>query len=109
MSRIDYIFGSDLVLALLQYAAIHDIVILDHAPIEVTLQDFDPRPQTAVCRLPACLVQDNAFQDMVKQAWEEYSACNAQHLMDPNLFWEAEMAFLRGHIMAFTSARKKTH
>lgn len=43
---------------------------------------------------------------MLKEAWKEYTH-NSSHADNPNLFWEAGKAFLRGRIISFVSAYKK--
>lgn len=87
---------------------IHDMVISDHSPILVTLDNLRNRPDYRQWRFPTYLNQNDSFKQMLTEAWLDYAHNNRHHENNPNLFWEAGKSFLRGKIISFTSAYRKT-
>lgn len=106
-TRIDYFFGSDNLIPFLQNTTIHDITISDHAPIEVTLDNLNLPPHPNIWRFPSFLHNNTDFQQYMSDAWTEYSSNNAPHIHDPNLFWDAGKAYLRGRIISYATSFKR--
>lgn len=107
MSGIDYIFGRAPLVAFMWHTRIHDIVMSDHALVEVNLSDSTLRPQARIWRLTVYLISEETFKQTIIQVWEEYFEYNAQHRSNPNLFWETGKSFLRGRIISYAKAQKK--
>lgn len=101
-SRIDYMFFTNDTFSLLLQSVIHDILILDHASVSVTLSDILPKPDFILWRFPSALAK--GFRRMVRQTLEMYVIDNAQHRSNPNLFREVVKAHLKGRIISYTSA-----
>lgn len=92
---------------MLSGADIHDIAISDHAPIEVSLDNLDLPPHPKIWRFPSYLHNNTEFQKFMEKSWSEYSTANAPHTEDPNLFWDAGKAYLRGRIISYATSFKR--
>lgn len=106
-TRIDYLFCSDDLLPLISDADIHDIAISDHAPILTTIDNLDLYPNPKIWRFPSYLHNNSDFRQYMENVWSEYTLNNAEHSDNPNLFWEAGKAFLRGRIISYAASFKR--
>lgn len=60
-----------------------------------------------IWRYPAYLKNNQTFIKYMKEAWEDYTTNNADHIHNSTLFWEAGKAYLRGKIISYSTAYKK--
>uniref|UniRef100_A0A803JAB7 Reverse transcriptase domain-containing protein n=1 Tax=Xenopus tropicalis TaxID=8364 RepID=A0A803JAB7_XENTR len=106
-SRIDYIFTSQSLLPHIQKAEIKDIIISDHAPISLHIQNPQPQPRSFNWRFPSYLSHSEDFKQYVKTSLANYIDDNLTHWDNPNLLWAAAKPVLRGQITAYLAYRRK--
>lgn len=104
-SRKDYIFGTPETLNWIDNTAIHEIVISDHALITLTVRDQVEKRK--IWRFPAYLANQEALQNYLQKEWLLYCNTNKTPDISPAIFWEAGKAFVRGHIILYTTYFKK--
>ncbi|CAI9605304.1 unnamed protein product, partial [Staurois parvus] len=75
--------------------------------ISVTINFLDPTPHPRIWRFPSYLANNQELSRQLKDTWADFQITNTAHVSNPNLFWDAGKAVLRGKIIAFTSAYKK--
>lgn len=108
-SRIDYFMLPPSIQKRTKDIDIHGISITDHALLSLKLQIHTRYKQQNIWRYPTYLKDDQKFIEYMTGAWEEYTKNNETHTCTPTLFWEAGKAFLRGEIIAYSIAYKKSH
>lgn len=106
-SRIDYFFASPSLLSVINAPDINDARISDHSPIAVHMTQTTSSTPSPTWRFPSYLADSEDFRHVLYQTWEEYTSTNGAHISDPNLFWEAGKAFLRGKIISYIVQFKK--
>lgn len=106
-SRIDYLFVNRNLQTRIESAAIHQILISDHAPVSLTLADAYPKGGDFVWRFPSFLAKDDSFKELLRGWWLEFSSDNEAHKDDPTLFWETAKAVLRGRLISYLAQMKR--
>lgn len=106
-SRIDYFFASPALINTLCESEILDARISDHSPISIHMTQMAPSSPSPIWRFPSYLMDNQDFQHTLNTAWNDYVSTNGAHITEPNLFWEAGKAFLRGTIISYTTQFKK--
>lgn len=56
---------------------------------------------------PSYLHNNTDFHTCMDTAWKEFSSVNSSHIDNPNLFWEAIKAYLRGKVISYAASFKK--
>lgn len=106
-SRLDYMLISRHLSPKVITINIGPLVISDHAPVILQLEDTNSRGGDFVWRFPAYMVRDDSFSELLRGWWLEYCSTNEEHMSDPALFWNAAKAVMRGRIMAYVANHKK--
>lgn len=59
-----------------------------------------------VWRFPNFLKGNKHFKDTIRHVWGDYESFNVGNTADPNLYWDAGKAFLRGKFFSYVTACK---
>ena len=106
-NRLDYFFMFKNDVSLVQNSTIRSIDIADHAAISLTVK-LKSAKRTSIWRLNNSLLQDKKFVDRMQNTITEYIKINDTEEIDPIILWEGAKAVIRGHIIAYASAKKRT-
>lgn len=98
-------FKKDVSLA--QNCTISSINIADHAAISLTVKLKNAK-RTSIWRLNNSLLQDKKFVERMQNIITEYVKINDTEEIDPIILWEGAKAVIRGQIIAYASAKKRT-
>lgn len=67
-----------------------------------------PRPNMHTWTFPQFLVGNRDFATYLKYNWKEFEKTNIQHKNDLALYWGTAKACIRGKIMSYVAAYKKS-
>lgn len=70
-ARLDYLFYTASLLPRIRESTIHKLVISDHSPISLVLENFLPHDNTRQGRFPSYLKHNEPFKRMLEDAWSE--------------------------------------
>lgn len=87
--------------------AIGNIVIADHAIVTLDLAPINDILKSPRWRFNSSLLQDDAFKATLKTQKELFIETNIASVSSVGTVWEALKAFVRGHVIQFSSHRKK--
>lgn len=105
-SRIDVLFTPKTEFYRVDDMKILPITLSDHAPL-VLSWNIGHRPSTKRWRLNASLLNDREFITFVKTELKNYLDTNTSPEITPLPLWDCAKAYIRGRIIAYTSARKR--
>lgn len=105
-SRIDYIFTPAHCLHTVSSSEIGSIVLSDHAPVQLDMI-INNRRATRIWRFNSSMLNDSAFCDLVREGFKNYWSDNRNSPVSSATIWDAAKATIRGHIISYSSARKK--
>lgn len=106
-SRIDYFFTPKTELHRIADVEILSITISDHAPLSL-LWDIGHRRSTKQWRMNASLLNDKEFINFIMIELRYYLDTNVSPDISPLIIWDCAKAFIRGRIISFASAKKKS-
>ncbi|KAI5611434.1 hypothetical protein C0J50_11822, partial [Silurus asotus] len=105
-SRLDYLFLPSGFVNCVRSCVIGPAVLSDHSPVYLDLTGFST-PKSSYWKFNSSLLNDNAFcqflEEKIAQYWQDNEFCP----VDSTTKWDAAKATLRGHIISFTTRRKK--
>lgn len=100
-STLDYFFCTNSLLSLVNKAIISELVISDHSPVVLALDDPSPRGASCLCSFLSYLANSDEFRCVISSAWSEYESFNFPYRDNPNIFWKAGKSLLRGHTVLY--------
>ena len=106
-TRIDYFFISKEILPSIMSCVIGNILIPDHAIVTLDLAPINDMMKSPRWRFNSSRLQDDAFKAMLKTQIELFIETNIASVSSVGTVWEALKAFVRGHVIQFSSRRKK--
>ncbi|XP_053555688.1 DNA mismatch repair protein Msh3 [Bombina bombina] len=106
LSRIDLFLIANNLSNEIQSCRIHDILISDHAPVELMLRTIKHHTNRNTLRFPTYLVKSESFVKFLQHSWTDYVTDNAIHVDNPTLFWEAAKTVLAGNIISYVAKVK---
>uniref|UniRef100_A0A3B5A6X1 Endonuclease/exonuclease/phosphatase domain-containing protein n=1 Tax=Stegastes partitus TaxID=144197 RepID=A0A3B5A6X1_9TELE len=106
-SQIDYILVSKSLVNHVQNSSIGNIVISDHAPVDIIINSFDSEEKTIRWRFNNSLLQNDASTSFIMSAMEEYWTYNDGSSSDPGTVWDAFKPVLRGRLIQYCSYQKR--
>lgn len=106
-SKINYFFGDQVFLLLVEASHIYEIAISDHAPVSLDIRDSLPACTLRLWCFPSHLASQDIFKAFIIQEWNKYSTSNLVHMDNPALFWEAGKEYVRGCILSYTISYKR--
>uniref|UniRef100_A0A3B4H1Y3 Endonuclease/exonuclease/phosphatase domain-containing protein n=1 Tax=Pundamilia nyererei TaxID=303518 RepID=A0A3B4H1Y3_9CICH len=107
-SRIDYMFVSRSVLDRTRGCLINTCAFSDHSSVSMGLLPPYYDPLSRHWRLNPAPLSDPEFVKYLENQWELFLSTNELPGVSASTLWEVGKAFLRGSIIAFTSAKKKS-
>ena len=106
-SRIDFFLTPKVALSNVQSCTIGDIIISDHAPIYITLNNLIPMCQNRPWRYSTFLNHDPNFEEFLKKQLDYFFEVNKTPDVSPGLLWDTMKAYVRGLIISYTARLKK--
>ena len=106
-SRIDYFLISRSLVGQTIGSSIGNIVVTDHAPIELLLSSKDTVPSSPRWRLNNSLLHNENYCEYIRLKMSEFWECNEGSIEDVGLTWDAFKAYLRGCLIQYSSLMKK--
>ena len=107
-SRIDYFLISKQLVSTVIAASVGNIVLSDHAPVEVVLgSKAESETPRGHWRLNTSLLKNDKSCDFIKKEILEYWEFNEGSASNPGLEWDAFKACLRGRLIQHSSYLKK--
>lgn len=97
-SRIDYILISKQLVSQVQSASIWNIVLSDHAPVDVVILTVNNKKNSR-WRFNNLLLQNEISCSFIQTVMDEYWLYNEGSVSDPGITWDAFKAFLRGRLI----------
>lgn len=107
-SRIDFFLLDAKLIPNVTNTKYHNILISDHAPASITL-NFKKTGQRSSWRLRPSLLADEKFCKHMSVKITEYLENNDTSDVSDSTLWETFKAVMRGHIIAYEAALKKTN
>lgn len=86
---------------------IGNILVSDHAMVSLNLAPADSVKKSTRWRFNSSLLQDDAFKAMLKTQIDIFIETNVPSSPSAGTTWEAFKAFIRGHVILFSSYKKK--
>lgn len=83
------------------------ITVSDHTPLTL-LWDIGHRPSTKQWKMNASLLNDKGFTNFISTEMRYYLDTNVSHEISPLILWDCAKAYIRGRIISFASAKKKS-
>lgn len=108
-TRIDYFFIPKESLPPTLSCTIGNILVSDHARMTLDLIPIDRIKNSPRWRLNSVLLQDEAFKVMLKTQINLFTDTNVASSPSACTTWEALKAFVRGHVIQFSSHKKKVN
>uniref|UniRef100_A0A3B4EWU5 exodeoxyribonuclease III n=1 Tax=Pundamilia nyererei TaxID=303518 RepID=A0A3B4EWU5_9CICH len=105
-SRIDFFFTSKTEEHRIDSIEILPITLSDYAPLSLSW-DLGLTPNLKRWRLNASLLNDSQFCEFIHTELNTYLELNTTPKISPLTLWDCAMAYIRGRIISFASARKK--
>ena len=105
-SRIDYFFTPKSEIHRVVDIKILTITLSDHAPLLMSW-DLGHKPTSRLWRLNTSLLNDEKFITFVKSELKFYLETNCTPEISPLVLWDCAKAYIRGRIIAYSSAQKK--
>lgn len=105
-SRIDYFLVSHSLVCQTVGSSIGNIVVTDHAPIDLVLSSIESVKPSPRWRLNNSLLQ-KGYCEYIRIRMNEFWECNEGSLDDVGMTWDAFKAFLRGCLIQYSSSIKK--
>lgn len=87
----------------LQDSVFQDLVISDHSPVSVELENVVP----TTWQFPSYLVQIGDFRHTVHNVYSKYIRDNVLQRDNSNLFWEAGKAFISGKMVSYVVSYRR--
>lgn len=106
-SRIDFVLTPKAALNNVKSCTIGDIIISDHAPIYITLDNLNPVGQRHPWRYSTFLNHDPNFEVFLKTELDYFFTTNKTPDVSPGLLWDTMKAYVRGLIISYTARLKK--
>ena len=107
-SRIDYIFVSRPLLDRTGAWSINTCVLSDHSSVSIEVMPPYRDPFSRHWRLYPSLLSNPAFVTYLENQWELCISTNDSPEVSAFTLWETGKAFLRGSIISYTAAKRKT-
>lgn len=101
LSRIDYFFCSSALILKVQDSIISAMAISDQALQRQFWTISNPTITPPPRRFPSYSADNEDFQH--NRTWNDYVFTNAEHVSNPNLFWETGKAVIQGVIISYTT------
>ena len=106
-SRIDFFLSSNSIVSDITNTISHLILISDHAPVTLDLNDKQfHRPRTR-WYFHTSLLKDPDFDSFLKREWASFMEMNDSPDTSPTLIWETAKTVIRGRIISYSSHKKK--
>lgn len=105
-SRIDHLLIPPSLIKKMDNADITEISITDHTLITLSLKMDQERTKNKMWKFPT-LKNNTLFHTYLKESWEEFITNNNLYKYSPTLLWESSKAYMRGRIIAYTTAYKR--
>uniref|UniRef100_A0A3B1J7U7 Reverse transcriptase domain-containing protein n=1 Tax=Astyanax mexicanus TaxID=7994 RepID=A0A3B1J7U7_ASTMX len=105
-SRIDYFLISSELVPRVNSTVYHPILISDHSPITLTLQNIITKPAYH-WKFNLNLLSDTTFIKYMNAKISEFLEFNDTKDVSDTVLWETFKAVTRGHILAFEATKKK--
>ena len=107
-SRIDYFFLDSKLLSAVIDNTYHSILVSDHSPVTLDLQfnNLDNR-NNKTWRFDPLLLKDEVFVKEMENHISLFLTTNDNGAVDDSVLWETFKVVMRGHIIAYSSAKRK--
>lgn len=106
-SRLDYFLLPQDQLSFVTSCTIGSILISDHSPVYLTLAIGHQKQQTKYWRFNSSLLSNTEACLKIRQWISQYRQENSDSPVSNAVMWDAAKAVIRGHLISYTSARKK--
>lgn len=106
-SRIDYFLLPQDLLSLVTSCTMDPILISDHSPVYLKLSLGHQKQQSKYWRFNSSLLSNTEACLNIRQWIDQYKQENLASPVTPAVMWDAAKAVIRGHLISYTSAKKK--
>lgn len=106
-SRIDYLLISHLLVSQTLSATIGNIVLTDHAPVDIAISATENIKSTVRWRLNNLLLNCEDYCDYMRKVMKEFWEFDDGLADDIGITWDAFKAFVRGRLIQYSSRIKK--
>lgn len=108
-SRIDYSFLDSKLIPIMRDVTYHPILISDHSPVSIDLDFADlANLQRRNWRFDPTLLKDDTFHKTLEKHILDYINDNDKGDVNDAILWESMKAVIRGHIISFSAAKRKS-
>lgn len=106
-SRIDYFLLSRNMVSQVLNSTIGNIVLSDHAPVDIVFHPFDRAEKSMRWRFNNCMLNREENCNFIQSEMQEFWEHNEGSTEDHGVMWDAFKSFLRGRIIQRSSFIKK--
>uniref|UniRef100_A0A3Q2QFH5 exodeoxyribonuclease III n=1 Tax=Fundulus heteroclitus TaxID=8078 RepID=A0A3Q2QFH5_FUNHE len=106
-SRIDYFLISRDMVSQVLSSTIGNIVLSDHAPVDIVLHPLERAEKSMRWRFNNCMLNGEENCNFIKSEMQEFWKHNEGSIEDHGVMWDAFKSFLRGRIIQRSSFIKK--
>lgn len=107
-SRIDYLQLSRNMVSQVLNSSISNIVVSDHAPVDLVLYPLDKTERSLRWRFNNCMLNREDNRNFIKSEIQEFWEHNEGSIEDHGIIWDALKSVLRGRIIQRSSLLKKS-
>lgn len=107
-SRIDFVFVSRQIMDRTKECAIGICTLSDHKSVYAVISAPYINPASRHWWLQSSLLSNPKLLEFLEKEWMIFTENNEQPDTDPSLFWETAKAYIRGSIISYSAARKKS-
>ena len=106
-SRIDYFLISRSLVRQTLSATVGNIVLTDHAPVDIAISITENTKSTMRWRLNNLLLNSEEYCEHIRNVIKEFWEFNEGSIDDIGITWDAFKAFVRGRLIQYSSRIKK--
>uniref|UniRef100_A0AAQ6AKY8 Reverse transcriptase domain-containing protein n=1 Tax=Amphiprion ocellaris TaxID=80972 RepID=A0AAQ6AKY8_AMPOC len=106
-SRIDFVFTPKVSLGNIVNCRIGDIIISDHAPVFVELDNLNANFRNYNWRFNNFLIHDPKFEKFLNDHLNNFIQDNKTPDVSPGLLWDTLKAYTRGLVISYSAGLKK--
>lgn len=106
-SRIDYFLISNALVNQVADSMIGNIVLSDHAPVELVVSSMEDGQQSVRWRFNNSMLNSEASCAYIKIIFSEFWQFNEGSIDDSGIMWDACKAYVRGRLIQYSALLKK--